>query len=74
MAVSPAIVVYVSAAGFDVPAVVTDAYDTNGAVVTDVSDTVTADLVLLNYASTKLTGVTKGTTAGTFAFLSAYSA
>lgn len=74
MAINREFVVYKTDAGFEVPAVLTAAYDTNGDVTTDISDTVTGDLIVIGYANTKLTSVDKGTDAGEFAFLSAYSA
>lgn len=74
MAICPEVVVYKTAAGFEVPAVVTAAYDTNGDVTTDKSDTVTGDIIVLGAEETKLTGVTKGTSAGNFNYITAYSA
>ena len=75
MAISPALVVYKTAAGHSVPAIVLAAYDTNGAVVTDISDTVTADLQIIGRGvDTPMNGVAKGTAVNTFAFLTAYSA
>ena len=74
MTICSEVVVYKTAAGFDVPAIVTAAYDTNGASVTDKSDTVTADLIVLAFNNSKLTDVTKGTAAGEFAYVTAYTA
>jgi hypothetical protein len=74
MAICTEIVVYVTEAGFSVPALLTAAYDTNGALTTDKSDTVTGDIIVLGGDETKLTDVTKGTAVETFAYLTAYSA
>lgn len=74
MTICSAVVVYKTAAGNEVPAIVTAAYDTNGDVTTDISDTVTADLIVLAYNNSKLTDVTKGTAAGNFNYLTAFTA
>jgi hypothetical protein len=75
MAINPSLVVYVTTEGeFSVPAILVAAYDTNGAVTTDISDTVTGDIIVLGGANTRLDGVTKGTDPGEFNYLTAYSA
>lgn len=74
MTICPEIVVYKTEAGFEVPALVTAAYDTNGTITTDKSDTVTADIIVLGADETKLTDVTKGTAVENWNYITAFSA
>lgn len=72
--INPSLVVYVTEAGFSLPAILLTAYDTNGDAVTDISDTVTGDILVLGYDETRIDGVTKGTADGNFNYLTAYTA
>jgi hypothetical protein len=74
MAVCPEVVVYKTEAGFEVPAILLAAYDTNGAVTTDKSDTVTGDIIVIGGDESRLTDVTKGSSADNFNYISAYTA